>query len=92
MPEFPYDTAIFGIIGAIIAVAAKIFLGKKKRSSTPATPKPPPVDTTGHAAATQVVTENFDEETLAISEANDETDTADRLDRLAGLANKGKRR
>jgi hypothetical protein len=92
VPDFPLDTALLGVVGAVVAVALKIFLGKKRKDNAPLVPKPPPTDTKVHAAATKVVTDNFREETQAIADANADTDEVERLDRLAGLANKGRRK
>ena len=93
MPEFPYDTALFGIIGAVAAIAAKILLGKKRAANAPLVPKPPPAaDTKVHTAATAIVQERFEEKTSTIEEANDDEDAEKRLKTLSDLTNVAKRR
>lgn len=92
MPEFPIDTALLGVVGAVIAVAVKILLGKKRGKAPPPASQPPPADTQVHEAAVAVVQENFEDEVEDIVDANAETDEVERLERLAAIANKGKRK
>ena len=92
VPEFPIDTALFGVVGAVIAVAVKILLGKKKSSKSSPTPKPPPTDTKVHDAAVAIAQEDFEEGVSEISDANSEKPEEERLKRLAELTNQAKRR
>ena len=93
MPEFPVDTALLGVVGAIIAVVIKVLLGRKPRpDNAPLVPKPPPTSTKVHEAATAIVQEEFDEGISEISDANAEESEDKRLKRLADRANWAKRR
>jgi hypothetical protein len=92
VPEFPIDTALLGVVGAVIAVAIKVLLGKKRKDNAPLVPKPPPTNTKVHEAATTIVQEEFDEGISEISDANAEESEDKRLKRLADLANLAKRR
>ena len=92
MPEFPIDTALLGVAGAIVAVIIKVLLGKKRKDNAPLVPKPPPTSTKVHEAATAIVQEEFDEGISEISDANAEESEDKRLKRLADLANLAKRR
>tara|TARA_R110001583_G_scaffold44829_9_gene141862 strand:+ start:1943 stop:2224 length:282 start_codon:yes stop_codon:yes gene_type:complete len=93
VPEFPADTALIALIGAVAAIAAKILLGKKRAANAPLVPKPPrTADTKVHTAATAIVQERFEEKTSTIEEANDDEDTEKRLKTLSDLANVAKRR
>ena len=93
MPEFPIDTALLGVVGAVIAVAIKVLLGKRARpDNAPLVPKPPPPSTKVHEAATVIAQEEFDEGVSEISDANSDESEEKRLKRLADLANLAKRR
>jgi hypothetical protein len=92
VPEFPIDTALFGVVGAIIAVAVKIFLGKKTNEPVKTEAPDPPVDKGVHEAASKVVVQNFEDGVDKIEDANTEEVEEDRLKRLSELANLAKRR
>jgi hypothetical protein len=88
--DLPFDSILIGIIGAISAIALKLFFNKKQQASRSTPPPPRPVDKTVHTAATRVVEQRFDEAQITIDDAND--DDEDRLQKLSDLTNLAKRR
>ena len=92
VPEFPIDTALLGVAGAVIAVVIKVLLGKKQKDNTPPAPKPPPTNTEVHGAAVAIAQEKFESEIKDIVDANSDESEEKRLKRLAELANLAKRR
>ena len=93
MPEFPVNTALLGVAGAIAAVIIKVLLGRKPRpDNAPLVPRPPPSSEKVHEAASKVVVESFEDSNDKIKEANDSESEEDRLKRLSDLANLAKRR
>ena len=93
VPEFPIDTALLGVAGAVIAVVIKVLLGRKPRpDNAPLVPTPPPTNTKGHEVATAAAQEKFESEIKDIVDANSDESEEKRLKRLADLANLAKRR